>query len=217
MKRVAVVTGTTSGIGYYIASYFKNEGYCVVGIQRGKAKHVDLNIEADLSKINTIPKIIDTIDDHYGRIDVLVNNAGKMDFEEYKDNSTVDLNMVMPIQLAEIAIHYMEDGGHIINIASISGITGDSELPIYSATKAAIINFTQSMAKRLAPRIRVNCISPGFFNTNLVEGDTPAELIEQVPMKREADPSEIIPVIHMLQVSTYMTGANIVIDGGLSL
>ena len=73
------------------------------------------------------------------------------------------------------------------------------------------------MAKIAAPHVRVNCISPGFFNTNLVEGDTPQELIDQVPMLREAQPEEIIPVIDMLQKSTYMTGANIVIDGGLSL
>ena len=94
---------------------------------------------------------------------------------------------------------------------------GDPYTPIYAAGKAGIINLTKSLAVRLAPDIRVNCVSPGFFDTNLVQGKTPKQLINQVPMKREAQPKEIIPVIHMLQESSYITGANIVIDGGLSL
>jgi NAD(P)-dependent dehydrogenase (short-subunit alcohol dehydrogenase family) len=136
----------------------------------------------------------------------------------YNMGETVPVNFMTPISLCNLLLLlFKQDGGHIINIASVAGITGDPDAPIYSACKAGIINFTRSMAKIAAPKVRVNCISPGFFNTNLVEGDTPQELIGKVPMEREAEPIEIIPVVHMLQTSTYMTGANIVIDGGLSL
>ena len=107
-------------------------------------------------------------------------------------------------------------GGNIINIASVSGMKGEEDFPMYAATKAGLINMTKSFAIGYAPNVRVNCISPGFFNTNLVEGDAPAELIKHIPMGYEAEPSAIIPAIEFILKADYLTGENIVLDGGLT-
>jgi NAD(P)-dependent dehydrogenase (short-subunit alcohol dehydrogenase family) len=93
----------------------------------------------------------------------------------------------------------------------------DPDLPIYAASKAALISLTKSLAKSYAPDVRVNCISPGFFKTNLVDEPTPTELIHTIPMKYEEDAKKITPVVDLIWKSQYMTGANIVIDGGVSL
>lgn len=109
----------------------------------------------------------------------------------------------------------MIDGSCIINIASISGMIAEPELPVYAASKAAVLSLTKSLARLYAPRVRVNAISPGFYNTNLVEGPTPPELLEKVPMKYESNPEELYPIVAMIYQTKYMTGANIVVDGGL--
>ena len=223
MKKVAVITGTTSGLGYYIATYYHNAGYYVVGVNRERfipEPPIDSNFYFDLSDIIGMKRGIHDLNEHHGKIDVLVNNAGVLYLDDFRSNDldTIRVDFEAPIYLCKQIIRQeIMIQGHIINIASISGMIGDPDAPIYSACKAGIINLTRSLAKILAPKIRVNCISPGFFNTNLVEGDTPQELIDKVPMQREAQPFEIIPVVDMLQKSPYITGANIVIDGGLSL
>lgn len=227
MKKVAVITGTTSGIGKAIAQYYYKEGFAyVVGINRksvnmGDAYYLHRNFVFDLSDPIEVDKaaaeITHQFQDH--GIDVLVNNAGVMFLDDLETEAleTVATDLLAPIQLCNYLLGQIKDGGHIINIASVSGIMGDTDAPVYSACKAGIINLTRSLAKMAAPYVRVNCISPGFFNTNLVEGDTPQELIDKIPLEREAQTIEIIPVIDMLQKSTYITGANIIIDGGLSL
>jgi len=221
MKRVAVVTGASSGIGRAIAQYYHNEDFFVVGVNRGPVdldtSPVDQNWCFDLRDKEKVKAVVNQIIGQFQKIDVLVNNAGIMPFNEtdYQDD-IINLNLLAPIGLSE-SLPFNPLGGHIINIASVSGIIGDPEVSTYSATKAALINLTRSWAKHWAPTIRVNCISPGFFDTNLVWGPAPKLLIKDVPMKREAQPHEIIPVVDMLQKSPYITGANIVIDGGLSL
>ena len=222
MKRVAVVTGASSGIGKAIAQYYHNEGFHVVGIQRhtigsGTNSPVDTEITEDLSTPEGAEESVIMVGKQFDRIDVLVNNAGIMTLDG-EGGEIFIINMCTPILLSNDLLSLLTTaGGHIINIASVSGIIGDTDAPLYSACKAGIINFTRSLAKQLAPNRRVNCISPGFFNTNLVPGRAPKHLIDKVPMKREAQPYEIIPVVDMLQKSPYITGANIVIDGGLSL
>ena len=221
MKRVAVVTGASSGIGKAIAQYYKNEDFRVVNV--AKTMHPDFeNLKCDLSFYDQKEAAVKLIQSEFpDGIDVLVNNAGVMFLDDLRDNTQTNLtlwtDLMAPIYLCTELTISIKTFGHIINIASVSGIIGDTDAPMYSACKAGIINFTRSMAKQLAPNIRVNCISPGFFDTNLVPGPTPKHLIDQVPMLREAQPHEIIPVVDMLQKSPYITGANIVIDGGLSL
>ena len=221
MKRVAVVTGASSGIGRAIAQYYHNEGFFVVGVNKSSVdldnSPVDENWCFDLSLEREIMGCSYQLKQRFGKIDVLVNNAGIMPFNEAINRDTIiTINLLAPIILTESS-NFNSPGAHVINIASVSGIMGDPEVSTYSATKAALINLTRSWAKTGAPAIRFNCISPGFFNTNLVPGPAPKQLINRVPMKREAQPFEIIPVVDMLQKSPYITGANIVIDGGLSL
>ena len=223
MKKKAIITGTTSGLGYYIATYYHNNGFMTLGANRRKvelAPPIDGMLYFDLSEICEIQNFVRYLVEQYETIDVLVNNAGVMHLNDFEaeDYDTIPVNFEGPMILCKEVINQgLLQHGHIINIASVSGMVGDIDAPIYSACKAGVINLTRSLAKACAPNIRVNCISPGFFNTNLVEGDAPQELIDKVPMKREAKPEEIVPVIAMLQNSTYITGANIVIDGGLSL
>jgi len=225
MKKVAVITGTTSGIGRTIANFYVGAGFFVAGINRRAYDisdgHIDRNFLFDLSDPIETKAVVEEIKHQFKDrgIDVLVNNAGIMILDDLYDGApeTIATDFIAPMYLCKELLPMFGQGGHIINIASVSGIIGDPDVPIYSACKAGIINFTRSLAKITAPIVRVNCISPGFFDTDLVEGDVPQELIDEVPMRREAQTYEIISVIQMLQNSTYITGANIVIDGGLSL
>jgi len=222
--KTAVITGTNSGIGREISKYYREKGWRVVGVNRkpiSPTSPVDALISCDLSTVEGLAYAISQIKDKCKVVDVLVNNAGQMIINDLLSDvppeQTIKINLVAPIYLCKSILPLMPRGGHIINIASVVGITGDADCPIYAATKSAIINLSRSLAKKLAPSIRVNSISPGFFKTNLVPGDTPKFLINKVPMKREADATEIREVIHFIHESKYLTGANIVIDGGLSL
>jgi len=208
----ALVTGATSGIGKVIADYYDGWDYEVISVSRTAPE-----FKCDFTERNEIHDLLERLTD-IGHIDVLVNNAGAMYLGESHShtNALYHLLLYTPYMLMTHLEGNLQNG-HIINIASVSGIVADPEVPVYSAMKAGLISLTKSFAKIYAPDIRVNCISPGFFNTNLVPGPAPRSLINKVPMKREAEPVEIKQVIDMIDQSPYMTGANIVIDGGLSL
>jgi len=220
MKTI-VITGSSSGIGKAIYKWAEKSGYNVIGISREKESDIVL----DLSQTN-FPELESAIKSKLfgSHIDILINCAGIMPFLE--DRKTMDTNFWGVVNMTKAGVHHMpvlspQDircGQYcIINIASVSGSQADPELPIYAASKAAVISYTKSLAKKLAPGIRVNCISPGFYKTNLVPEDTPEELINTVPMGFEEEPKNIIPIIKMILETKYMTGANIVVDGGVSL
>ena len=211
--KTAVITGATSGLGKEIAGYYRSKGYKI--ITAGKTdEHNPHNFADQMDLANFQLKVEKTA----LRIDVLVNNAGALFLNEGRHNANHLYNLLLytPYILMTIFAERMKQDGHIINIASVSGMMADPDTPMYGALKAGLISLTKSFAVKLAPNIRVNCISPGFFNTNLVPGDAPEDLLIKVPLFREAAPSEIIPVVEMLDQSRYMTGANIVIDGGKS-
>ena len=215
MKQKVLITGATSGIGKAIADFYEGWDYEVTKVSRSvQDYHYNLCYPSEISSLSQ------RLHKENKVYDVLINNAGYVIKEDFVSVDKLwNLLLLTPYTL----IRRLSDGGllapnsHIINIASVSGMVGEKDIPMYAALKAGVINLTKSFAKRLAPHIRVNCISPGFFDTNLFPGDTPKELINMVPLMRSADPEEIKVVIQMLDETLYITGANIVIDGGLSL
>jgi len=215
-ENIAVITGHSSGIGKAIADLLKKEGvfspmgmWSIVGISKS---------DVDLSKRRNYYTAVRRIHKRIGRrkVDLLVNNAGALRFNEnFIELELLKLNFLSPFMIAKNL--RIKNGGNIINIASTSGIEASPEEPMYGAAKAAMIHMTKSFAKLYAPkRIRVNCISPGFTNTNLVPGRLPKHLRELVPLKREIQPKEIANIVFYILTSPSLTGANIVVDGGLT-
>lgn len=205
-----VITGASSGLGKAIYEYLSQKGFKVIGISRRGP-----DIKADLTVYDERVRVVQELDG----IEVLVNNAGMMLLEEDPKDATAYemllLNLVAVWHLSLLLSDKIPSGGKIINIASVSGIKGEKDLPLYAATKAGVIALTKSFAMRLVEKgVTVNCISPGLFDTNLVPFPAPDELIESIPMKREAQPEELLPAVEMILSSDYMTGANIVVDGG---
>ena len=214
-----VITGGSSGLGREMVKHFENKGNLVHSYTRKYSTGEGY----DLSKQDGRFNLIKNVRKSFNYVDLLVNNAGVMILDEEKMSMAdmirmVHLNLVAVWDLTVSLYPLLKAArGQIINIASVSGVKGDDECPLYAATKAGVINLTKSFAKKYAPKVRVNCISPGFYNTNLVPGPAPQELIDGVPLAREAVANEIIPVIEYLLQNRYSTGANIVTDGGLTV
>jgi len=213
-----VITGGTSGIGKAIYDWAQNKGHSAISISRKNGY--------DLSETSFLPsRGITEAAEHIRQIytdgfDVLINNAGVLFLDEGRHHCSylAKLHLSATLWLSELLLDLLKERqGLIINIASVSGIKAEKDTPFYAATKAGVISITKSLALKYAPDVRVNCISPGFFNTNLVPGATPEELIKTIPLGREASATEIIPAVEFLIKSKYTTGANIVIDGGVSL
>jgi len=211
-----VITGASKGIGralwdhYRMASGFEG----CVGVSRSGPDHVEDMRDNPKEVWDRILQV--AIEDT-----VVVLNAGIMLLPESEGRAgdLYDTNLWAPLGFLRL----LERGQYpfvssVILIGSVAGVIGDEEVPIYAAYKAAIINATRSYARILVDqKVRVNCISPGLFDTSLVVGDPPRELIDKIPMKRAADPNELIPVVDMLINCQYITGQNIIVDGGLSL
>lgn len=181
---------------------------------------------------------LDLAIERWGRLDILVNNAGiaeiadieTIDFAAWRRTLSVNLDSVFLGMQAAIARMKLHGGGAIVNVASIEGLIGEPLVPAYNASKGGVRLLTRSAAIHCANRdygIRINAVCPGFANTAMVSGAvatlTPAEaeafaarLMSRIPMNRFADPGEIARAIVFLasDESSYMTGADLVIDGG---
>jgi NAD(P)-dependent dehydrogenase (short-subunit alcohol dehydrogenase family) len=208
MNRAVLITGATSGLGQSMKDYFLKKGDTVYDVsQTGTYK-------CDLRDPFQITHFANLFAEEVSFVDVLINNAGFLELNEDVQHweSLFNIFLYTPSYLMKT----IKVKRHIINIASVSGMKADPDTPMYGALKAGLISLTKSYAIKLAPDVRVNCISPGFFNTNLVPGNAPQDLLAEVPLYREAHPGEIISVVKMLDRNQYITGANIVIDGGLT-
>lgn len=210
-KPRAIVTGAASGIGAMIYKNLKKAGIKTLGVD---ISYDGCDIMLDLASFKNAGWV------YQSEIDLLINCAGIFPLPEPTDDrgmkNIFNVNFWGTYYMIQSVLPKMKKG-LIINIASVSGIKQEPDEPIYAASKAAVISLTKSLAIKLAPNIRVNCISPGFYNTNLVPGDAPKELIDNVPLGYEDKPENLWPVIKMIMTTPYLTGANIVVDGGLSL
>ena len=200
-----IITGASSGIGKALYDGLNQlTGYECWGLStNGPDLFYDVRELPDESIVR-------------GPIDLLINCAGIMPFAE--DKSVMDVNFWGVWNMIENLYPVMGWGGCIINIASVSGVTGEDDLPIYAASKAAVINLTKSLALKYAEhRVRVNAISPGFYKSNLTPEPAPQELLDRAPFNYEENPETLVPLVDAINKNRFMTGANIVVDGGLSL
>tara|TARA_B100000315_G_scaffold193119_1_gene183609 strand:+ start:626 stop:1369 length:744 start_codon:yes stop_codon:yes gene_type:complete len=241
-KRVVLITGGSRGIGKAMSLMFANNGDIVAVnylSNEEKAKEVVSEIEkvggeamaikADVSKAVEVSNMVDKIVKQYGSIDVLINNAGHtkdvflMLMEEKDWDAVMDTNLKGVFNCCKAVSREMieQKRGVIINVASLSGITGLAGQTNYSAAKAGVIALTKSLSKELAPfGILVNAIAPGMVETEITENlpeTTKKKFLDIIPLGRFGKPEEIAGVVRFLASpsATYLTGEVIVVSGGI--
>ncbi len=235
---VVLVTGGTRGLGRGITTRFLDAGAQVVVCGRnapeaaiegpgGAAAHF---IAADVRDQESVTALVQATVERFGRLDVLVNNAGGAPPADTATasarftNAIVGLNLIAPLLCAQAAFAVMRDqdtGGSIVNIASVSGLRPSPASAAYGAAKAGLVNLTSTLAVEFAPKVRVNCVSAGYVITeqsHLFYGDDDgiAAVGRTVPLGHMADPSEIADVVIFCAspLARYMSGTNIVVHGG---
>lgn len=239
-ENLALVTGGSRGIGKACALHLAQAGYNVVINYAGNeeaAKQTVSELEAlgvkaeavkfDISNHDEAQEAVAKIIEKYGRIDVLVNNAGitrdglfmRMSKENWdaviNTNLTGAFNVTQPV----IKVMMKQRSGAIVNMASIVGIYGNAGQANYAAAKAGLIGFTKSLAKELASRnIRVNAVAPGFVQTDMTKSLDSAQISEHIPLKRLGDADDIAGAVKFLAIdATYVTGQVLQVDGGLTI
>jgi NAD(P)-dependent dehydrogenase (short-subunit alcohol dehydrogenase family) len=237
----AVITGADSGIGRAVAIAFAREGADVLIAYLNehedaretaewveKAGSTAILVPGDISDPQHCRNIIAKAVSGFGRVDVLVNNAAyQMTHEQLEDipddewDYTLAVNISAMFHLCKAALPHMPPGGAIVNSSSVNSDSPSPALAPYAATKAAIANFTASLAQMLADRgIRANSVAPGPVWTPLIPATMPTEKVQtfgqQVPIGRAAQPAELAPVYVMLasDEASYVSGARIAVTGG---
>ncbi len=242
MSKIALITGGTRGIGKQIAITLSKDGYDIALNYRKEnddlintKKQIEetsqrcLVVQGDVSNFEDCEKIVKEVVEKYGKIDVLVNNAGitkdnlliRMKKEDFED--VLNINLTGTFNMTKNVISYMmkAHSGRIINISSVVGISGNAGQTNYSASKAGIIGFTKSLAKEVASRnILVNAIAPGFIETNMTDclkDEIKDEISKTIPLKRMGTTQDVANVVKFLasEESSYITGQVLNVDGGM--
>ena len=239
--KIALVTGASSGIGAQTVKLFSSLGAKVIAAARREDRLQDLAnqypdvmaVRCDVGVEADCKNLVDTIINEYGKIDILINNAGISDpipaLEEDLDlfKRVIQIDLISCFHLAQLCAQHMEtqeSGGAIVNVASIHGFVGSSpnNQPGYTAAKGGLINLTRELALEWARHgIRVNAIAPGYIATELTDemiaGESGRKWIERnTPMRRPGEVTELDGAMLLLasDAGSYITGETIAIDGG---
>ena len=240
--KTAVVTGASRGIGAACAVAMAKSGYNVIlGYKEQKQKAENLAkvliegygiaalaVQADVSDSKQAQELVDVAYRNFGRVDVLVNNAGIAGYKLFTDitdeewNEMIGTNLTGVFNCSRAAVKYMVSAhsGSIVNISSMWGQVGASCEVHYSASKAGVIGMTQALAKELAPSgVRVNCLCPGVIRTDMlseIDDETVSSLIEETPLGRLGSPKDIADAVAFLcsDGATFITGQVLGVNGG---
>jgi NAD(P)-dependent dehydrogenase (short-subunit alcohol dehydrogenase family) len=238
--KVVVVTGASSGLGVAFAHACAEAGADIVAVGRrrdrleqtvelvGAAGREGLAVAVDVAAADGCHSVVDAAVGRFGRIDVLVNNAGVEDHapasrlavEDFR--RVLDVNVTACFELAQGAAAVMPRGSSIVNVGSIMAYTTlDIPTTAYCTSKAAVLGLTRSLARQWSGRrgIRVNALLPGFFPTDMVAALPQGLLDDRLPMGRMGDPDELAAALVFLasDASSYMTGSELTVDGGMRL
>ncbi|MEJ9280460.1 beta-ketoacyl-ACP reductase [Ureibacillus thermosphaericus] len=238
--KVAIVTGASRGIGAEIAKVLARNGATVIGTYNNSPKQIEdvakvieeeggkfHALQADVSVFDDTEKLAAEVKEKFGKIDILINNAGITKDRTFKNMSKEDWDAVINVNLngvfnatKSVIQHMLEQNdGRIVTISSIVGQAGAFGQTNYSATKAGILGFTKSLALETASKgITVNAVCPGYIGTEMVAAMPEKVLnniVEKVPMKRLGLPSEVAQAVLYLVQADYVTGQAIAVNGGL--
>lgn len=240
VKKVAVITGGAKGIGRACSEVLFKSGFRVAVLYHNSVDDANdlikkLNADGELNAVAfkvdvanavSVQNAFDSVMSVFGRVDVLVNNAGiainklliDMSDKEISDIIDTDFKGVVYCSRAVQPLLSKSGGGAIINISSVWGVVGAAMETVYSGAKAAVIGFTMALSKELGySDIRVNAVSPGMIDTDMnsaYSADEMAEIIENIPLGRMGSALEVAECVKFLALNEYITGANIEINGG---
>jgi len=238
-----LITGGSRGIGKAIAKAFAKHGACVAISYNTnlQAAHETIDsllggphliIQADVSQPDSVKHLIDTVISKFGKLDIVVNNAGiindlhidKVDYATWQRSwkEILEINLIGPANISYCAIQYMmkNNGGKIVNVSSRGAFRGEPDCPAYGASKAGLNAMSQSLAQKLAKyNIFISVVAPGFVETDMtseiLSGPNGDEIRNQSPIGRVAKPEDVAQAVLFLAAegSEYMTGAIIDVNG----
>lgn len=243
MKKCALITGASGGIGSAIALRLAKDGFDIAACwysDENSIRELERKLsrtgirfktyKADVSDYNAIKDVFADATEFFGGVSVLVNNAGMAQQKLFTDITEAEFDRITAVNFkgvfncCQCAVPFMvsQKKGKIINISSMWGVCGASCETVYSATKAAVIGLTKALARELAPsNVQVNCVAPGAIETkmnNNLSDDDKRSFAEEIPMGRFGTPKEIAGVVSFLASddSNYVTAQVITADGGLT-
>lgn len=242
--RVALVTGGTRGIGAAITRSLANNGaHVAAGFSRASSQaevlqkelhHKGLSVslhQGNVGNADDCQRVVAEVLEQQGSIDFLVNNAGitvdrtvrKMTVDEWKD--VIDVNLSGAFYMTKAVLDHMTErrSGRIVNISSVIANIGNIGQANYAASKSGLFGFTRSLALEVAKRgVTVNCVAPGFIDTDMVAAIPPKvlqDIVDRIPVRRLGRPEEVARAVSFLlkDASSYITGTVISVNGGLEM
>ena len=237
-EKLVLITGASRGIGKACAIELAKAGYDIAVNYAGNVDAANKTVEElkalgvqaeafkfDVSNHEEAQKGVEAVLEKFGRIDVLVNNAGitrdglfmRMSDENWNAVINTNLSSAFYVSQPVVKIMMKQRSGSIVNMSSVVGVSGNAGQANYSAAKAGLIGLTKTLAKELGSRgIRVNAIAPGFINTDMTKDLDTSKFTDFIPLKRLGEPEDIAKAVKFLAVDAdYVTGQVLEVDGGL--